>query len=48
MTDAETAEIERRALIIGVEFGYRACEKGMNLQMALESARKIMNAEDEK
>ena len=28
-----------RSLIIGVEYGYKACERGDNLQLAIDAAR---------
>jgi hypothetical protein len=42
MMDKETLLI----LIIGVQFGYRECEKGSNIQQALERAKKLFT-EDE-
>lgn len=39
------AEIQEKLLC--VEFGYLQCEKGHNLQMALEEARKILGPSKE-
>jgi hypothetical protein len=42
LADGGRNEVERRAATVAAEFGYRAAEKGMNLQMMLSELRRTM------
>lgn len=37
----------KRAVLLGVEFGYKQCEKGDNIQATLQAARELLTKEGE-
>lgn len=42
----EMTKLQRSALMIGVEFGYRQAELGLNIQAAREKAKQLYDKEE--